>query len=472
MRPKRRLNKAGAATAAGAACLSTLMGFHRRGAVLYAEQVPVADIAARHGTPCFIYSRAALEAGYRAYTQALADRPGLVCYAVKANSNLAVLDVLARLGCGFDIVSGGELARVIAAGGDPGKVIFSGLGKTQAEIRQALQAGIYCFNVESAAELQRIASIAADLGTQAPVSLRVNPDVDAGTHPYISTGLKENKFGIPLAEAEALYGQAAQTASLCLMGVACHIGSQLTNIAPYLAALESVLGLLQNLAHDGIRLGIACGKSGEGDSARGHLDIGGGLGVAYGNEQPPSPADLLSALAPRLDECEAASGLRLILEPGRSIAGDAGIFVTRVEYLKRNGDKHFAVVDGAMNDLLRPALYQAWQDIVPVVLRESAQKLSHKKGPPPPTYDIVGPVCESADFLGKDRPLHIAPGDLLAVCTAGAYGFSMSSNYNSRPRAAEVMVDGGQMHLVRPREHTADLFAAETRLPHRHTAQQ
>ena len=459
------------------------MAFHRRRGLLYAEEVPVADIAAEFGTPCFIYSRAALEAGYRAYTQALADRPGLVCYAVKANSNLAVLDVLARLGCGFDIVSGGELARVIAAGGDPGKVIFSGLGKTQAEIRQALQAGIYCFNVESAAELQRIADIAADLSLQAAISLRVNPDVDPGTHPYISTGLKENKFGIPLAEAEALYRQAAQTPSLRLRGVACHIGSQLTSTAPYLAALESVLGLLQNLVHDGIRIGIAYGESGEsgeggeGDSARGHLDIGGGLGISYGNEQPPSPADLLAALTPHLDASEAAASLRLVLEPGRSIAGDAGIFVTQVEYLKRNGDKHFAVVDGAMNDLLRPALYQAWQDIVPVVLKEPlpepdkkqeqkpSQKLSHKKSPPPPTYDIVGPVCESADFLGKDRPLHIAVGDLLAVCAAGAYGFTMSSNYNSRPRVAEVMVDGGHTHLVRPRENIADLFATETRLP-------
>ena len=415
--------------------------FNYRQGALYAEEVPVAGIAARFGTPCFIYSRATLERHYRVYEKALEGRPAMVCYAVKANSNLAVLNVLARLGSGFDIVSGGELTRVTAAGGDPAKVIFSGLGKTEAEIRQGIQAGIHCFNVESEAELERIHRIAETMNRQAPVSIRVNPDVDAGTHPYISTGLKENKFGIAMSQAVEVYRRAAAMKGVRLEGMACHIGSQLTSVAPYLAAVDSLVQLLKILAEDGIRLQ--------------HLDMGGGLGVPYNDEQPPPPDELMTALTRRLAESHAASGLRLIVEPGRSIAGNAGIFVTAIEYLKRHGGKRFAIVDGAMNDLLRPALYGAWQNIIPV----------RERSAPPQVYDVVGPVCESADFLGKERELCIEAGDLLAVRTAGAYGFTMSSNYNTRPRAAEVMVDGEQAHLVRARETVDELMASESQLP-------
>ncbi|MGI9250707.1 MAG: diaminopimelate decarboxylase [Pseudohongiellaceae bacterium] len=406
---------------------------------LYAEDVSVADIAARFGTPCFVYSRATLERHYRVYEAAPAGLSCMVCYAVKANSNLAVLDVLARLGSGFDIVSGGELERVAAVGGDTGKVIFSGLGKTEAEIRQALAANIYCFNVESGDELERINRVAQEMGKQAPVSIRVNPDVDAGTHPYISTGLKENKFGIAMSEALAHYRHAAGLDGVRLVGIACHIGSQLTAVEPYLAAIDSLLTLVDTLADENIHLQ--------------HLDMGGGLGVTYKDEQPPLPSELIGAVAKQLGKRE----LRLIVEPGRSIAGNAGIFVTRVEYLKHNGPKNFAIVDGAMNDLLRPALYGVWQDIIPVLRRQSGDVAA--------IYDVVGPVCESADFLGKERALHIQPGDLLAVRTAGAYGFAMSSNYNTRPRAAEVMVDGDEMHLIRARETVSDLLAGEQCLP-------
>ncbi len=410
---------------------------------LFAERVPVAEIVATHGTPCYVYSRTALEQNLLAYERALADRPHLTCFAVKANSNLAVLDVLARKGAGFDIVSGGELARVLAAGGDPRKVIFSGLGKTAAEIHQALEAGILCFNVESEGELERINEVAGQTGQRAPVSLRVNPDVDAGTHPYISTGMKENKFGIDIGRAREVYRQAAALPHLDVIGVDCHIGSQLTTVDPFLDALDRVLLLVDDLAADGITLH--------------HLDIGGGLGVTYDDETPPDPATLIHAMEERLGERD----LTLILEPGRSIAANAGIFVTRVEYIKHTDQKHFAVVDGAMNDLLRPALYSAWQAIVPVSDHEidgAARETCF--------YDVVGPVCESADFLGKHRQLSLAPGDLLAVRSAGAYGFVMASNYNTRNRPPELMVDGDAVHVVRRRETIEQQLAPEALLPH------
>ncbi len=412
--------------------------FEYRGGELHAEEVPLAEIARRHGTPVYVYSRATLTRHFHAFDQALAGHEHLVCYAVKANSSLAVLQVLARLGAGFDIVSGGELARVLKAGGDPRKVVFSGVGKSTAEMRQALVAGIGCFNVESEAELQRLAGIAAGLKQRAPVALRVNPDVDPKTHPYISTGLKASKFGVEIAEAERLYALARTLPGIEIVGVACHIGSQLQELAPFLAALERVLALADRLAAQGIALR--------------HLDLGGGLGVPYDKEQPPSPAELASAVRERL----AGRKLKVLLEPGRAIAGNAGVLVTRVEYLKGGSEKNFAVVDAAMNDLLRPALYQGWHAILPVSERGAA---------PERTYDVVGPVCESGDWLGRDRALAIAPGDLLAIRTAGAYGFTMSSNYNSRPRAAEVMVDGRDVHLVRARETLEDLLRGETLLP-------
>lgn len=408
---------------------------------LFAERAPVADIAATHGTPCYIYSRTALEQNLLAYETALAGRPHLTCYAVKANSNLAVLDVLARKGAGFDIVSGGELARVLAAGGDPAKVIFSGLGKTAPEIRQALEAGILCFNVESEGELQRINEVAGQMDRRAPVSLRVNPDVDAGTHPYISTGMKENKFGIDIGRARAVYRQAAELPHLDVIGVDCHIGSQLTTVEPFLDALDRVLLLVDELAEDGITLR--------------HLDIGGGLGVTYEDETPPEPETLIHAVDDRLADRD----LTLILEPGRSIAANAGIFVTRVEYIKHTDHKHFAVVDGAMNDLLRPALYSAWQAIVPVNTGDDGVARETR------FYDVVGPVCESADFLGKHRQLSLAPGDLLAVRSTGAYGFVMASNYNTRNRPPELMVDGDAVHVVRQRETIEQQLAPEALLP-------
>lgn len=412
--------------------------FNNRDGVLHAEDVPLTEIAERFGTPCYVYSRATLERHWRAFDRAFRDHPHLICFAVKANSNLAVLNVLARLGSGFDIVSVGELERVLAAGGDPAKVIFSGVGKREDEIRRALQVGIRCFNIESESELIRVDRIAGELALEAPVSLRVNPDVDAQTHPYIATGLKESKFGIDIHEAEAVYALAATLPNLKVIGIDCHIGSQLTDLAPFIDALGRVLDLAERLNTSGIAIA--------------HLDLGGGLGIRYRDERPPEPAAYAAAMSHQL----ANRPYEIILEPGRAIAGNAGILLTRVEYLKHNHHRHFAIVDAAMNDLLRPALYQAEQEIVTVVRDSDAD---------PRRYDLVGPVCESGDFLGKDRTLALNEGDLVAVCGSGAYGFTMSSNYNSRPRVAEVMVDGDQAYLVRERETIADLFAGEHRLP-------
>ena len=408
--------------------------FEYRDGRLHAEDVPVADIAATVGTPCYIYSRATIERHWRAFDQAFGQHPHLVCYAVKANSNLAVLNVLARLGSGFDIVSGGELERVLAAGGDPGKIVFSGVGKRRDELERALEMDIRCFNVESEAELALLERVAAERGQRAPVSLRINPDVDADTHPYISTGLKQNKFGIEVERALAVYARAAASPHLEVVGVDCHIGSQLTRVAPFVDALERVLALVGRLEAQGIAIR--------------HLDLGGGLGIRYRDEEPPLPAEHAAALLERLRD----RPHEILIEPGRAIVGNAGILVTRVELLKQGEDKSFAVVDAAMNDLLRPALYSAWQAIIPVEPRAVGE---------PHRYDVVGPICETGDFLGKDRELNIEPGDLLAVRSAGAYGFAMSSNYNSRPRAAEVMVDGGRFQVVRRRETVAELYAGE-----------
>ncbi|WP_192035850.1 diaminopimelate decarboxylase [Halomonas sp. YLGW01] len=415
--------------------------FDYRNGVMHAEDVPLATVAERFGTPCYVYSRATLERHFRAYAEALGSHPHLICYAVKANSNLAVLNVLARLGAGFDIVSRGELERVIAAGGDPAKVVFSGVAKQEDEMARALELGIKCFNVESLPELERLNAVAGRLGKVAPVSLRVNPDVDAGTHPYISTGLKDNKFGIPVDEALAAYERAAALPHLEVVGVDCHIGSQLTELAPFLDALDRLLVLLGRLEERGIRVE--------------HLDLGGGLGVPYQGERPPEPFAYASALLERLAS-HGGRSLTLLFEPGRSIAANAGVMLTRVEFLKPGETKNFAIVDAAMNDLIRPALYQAWQAILPVDTRQARESA---------TYDVVGPVCETGDFLGKERELAIAPGDLLAVRSAGAYGFVMASNYNSRPRPAEVMVDGEAMHLVRRREHIEELWTGEALLP-------
>lgn len=404
---------------------------------LLAEQVAVAAIAERFGTPCYVYSRATLERHFHAFDSALSGLPHLVCYAVKANSNLAVLGLLAKLGAGFDIVSGGELARVIKAGGDPAKVVFSGVAKSEAEINQALDAGILCFNAESRPELERIAAIAAGRGLRAPISLRVNPDVDAATHPYISTGLKENKFGVPLDEALQIYRWAATQPSLQVVGVDCHIGSQITKLTPFIDAAKRVLALVDQLASEGINLH--------------HIDVGGGLGVRYRDEQTVEPAEYARALR----ELMVGREQTLMMEPGRAIAANAGIFVTKVEFIKGNGDKQFAIVDGAMNDLIRPSLYGAWMAIEAVTPSDA----------PSASYDVVGPVCETGDFLGKERDLAIRSGDLLAVRSAGAYGFTMSSNYNSRPRVAEVMVDGDQCHLIRARESVESLWAGESLLP-------
>jgi diaminopimelate decarboxylase len=409
--------------------------FEYRNGRLCAEDVPVADIAATVGTPCYIYSRATIERHWRAFDRAFGDHPHLVCYAVKANSNLAVLNLLARLGSGFDIVSVGELERVLAAGGDPGKVVFSGVGKRRDELERALQLNIRCFNVESEAELALLEQVAAERGQPAPVSLRINPDVDANTHPYISTGLKQNKFGVDPERALAIYAKAAASPHLRVVGMDCHIGSQLTQVTPFVDALERVLALAARLEAQGIPLH--------------HLDLGGGLGIRYRDEQPPLPADHAAALMEHLR----GKPYEILIEPGRAIIGNAGILVTRVQLLKHGDDKSFAVVDAAMNDLLRPALYSAWQEIIPVEPRIQGESRC---------YDVVGPICETADFLGKDRELNIEPGDLLAVRSAGAYGFAMSSNYNSRPRVAEVMVDGDRFQVVRWRELIADLYAGET----------
>jgi diaminopimelate decarboxylase len=412
--------------------------FNYRDGRLHGEAVELSHVAEEFGTPCYVYSRATIERHFNAFDAAFAGQDHLVCYAVKANSNIAVLNVLARLGAGFDIVSGGELERVVAAGGDPAKVVFSGVGKRSDEIRRALQLGIHCFNVESEPELERLNRIAGEMQVRAPVSLRVNPDVDAKTHPYISTGLKENKFGIEIARAPEVYQRAAEMPYLEVVGVDCHIGSQITEVSPFVEALERVLALVDRLCERGIALR--------------HLDLGGGLGITYRNETPPLPGDYAAPLLDRL----AGRDLKILIEPGRAIIGNAGVLLTRVEYLKHTDHKDFAVVDAAMNDLMRPALYKSWMDIVPVVRRD---------GVAPRLYDVVGPVCETGDFLGKERELALAQGDLLAVRSAGAYGFSMSSNYNSRPRAAEVMVDGDKIHLVREREHVTDLYALERLLP-------
>jgi len=410
---------------------------------LCAENVRLAEVAKQVGTPCYVYSRAFIEDRFRAFDAALAGRDHLICYAVKANSNLAVLNLLARLGSGFDIVSGGELERVLAAGGDPAKIVFSGVGKTREEMRRALTAGIHCFNVESEAELEILDAVAAELGRQAPVALRVNPDVDPATHPYIATGLKHNKFGIDIARAEAAYQRARSLSNLRVVGVGCHIGSQLTDMAPFLEALDRVIALAGTLMDKGIALQ--------------HLDLGGGLGIRYNEEQPPDPGDYLRAILERLQRADTRFGkIRLIFEPGRAIIGNAGLLLTRVLFLKLGDDRNFAVVDAAMNDLMRPSLYDAWHDITPVAV-DAPRTLR--------TYDVVGPVCESGDFLGRDRQLGIEAGDLLAVVSAGAYGFSMSSNYNSRPRVAEIMVDGDRVHVVRRRETVAELFAPESLLP-------
>ena len=404
---------------------------------LHAEDVALTAIAARFGTPCYVYSRAALEARYRQYADAFAGTPHLVCYAMKANSNLAVLDVFARLGCGFDIVSGGELARVLAAGGDPAKVVFSGVGKTESEMEAALAARILCFNVESAAELEVLNAVAGRLGATAPVSFRVNPDVDPRTHPYIATGLKESKFGVAFDDAPALYRHAATLPHVAVRGIDCHIGSQITDLPAYAEATARMLELVDGLEADGIRLD--------------HVDLGGGIGIRYRDEVTIDPRDYARVVRGQFRD----RPHKLLFEPGRFLVGDAGVLLTRVLYLKPGDGHHFAIVDAAMNDLIRPALYDAWHAVDAVRPRAGAAR----------HWQIVGPICESGDFLARDRELVLAPGDLLAVRGAGAYGFAMSSNYNSRPRACEVMVDGARAHLIRPREMLADLFAHETRLP-------
>ena len=411
--------------------------FHYRDGALFAEGVALSAIAERFGTPTYVYSRAHIEARYRSYTDALEGTSHLVCFAVKANSNLGVLNVLARLGAGFDIVSGGELERVLAAGGRADRVVFSGVGKTRQDMRRALEVGVHCFNVESADELERLQDVAAELDVRAPVSLRVNPDVDAGTHPYISTGLKENKFGIAIDDAETLYLRAAQLPNLELVGVDCHIGSQLTTLDPFTDALDRLLVLVDRLADCGIHLR--------------HLDLGGGVGVRYSDEQPPLITDYVKAVRERIGDRD----LALVFEPGRYIVANAGVLLTRVEYLKHTEHKDFAIVDAAMNDLIRPALYQAWMGVKPVQPRGGEGR----------SYDVVGPICETGDFLAKSRTLDLAEGDLLAVESAGAYGFVMSSNYNTRGRCAEVLVDADQAHEVRRRETVAELYAGESLLP-------
>jgi diaminopimelate decarboxylase len=412
--------------------------FNYRDGQLFAEDVALTDIAKTHGSPCYVYSRATLERHWRAFDDALSGLSHLVCFAVKANSNLGVLNVLARLGSGFDIVSVGELERVIAAGGDPKKVVFSGVGKQAHEMRRALEVDIHCFNVESIPELDRLNAVAGEMGKTARISLRVNPDVDAKTHPYISTGLKQNKFGIEISEALSIYQKAATLPNLEIVGVDCHIGSQLTELSPFLDALDRVLALVDKLAEQGIQLK--------------HLDLGGGLGVRYNEETPPEPSAYVTALVEKLKD----KPYEIILEPGRAIAANAGVLLTTVEFLKPGEAKNFAVIDAAMNDLIRPSLYQAWQKIIPVDENQTGDA---------GLYDLVGPICETGDFLGKDRQLTLQEGALLAVRSSGAYGFTMASNYNTRPRVAEVMVDGADVHVVRQRETIAELFAHESILP-------
>ena len=405
---------------------------------LFAEGSRLSDLAGRFGTPLYVYSRSAIEAAWRAFDDALAGMPHQVCYAVKANSNLAVLDALARLGSGFDIVSGGELERVLAAGGDPARVIFSGVGKSREEMAMGLDAGIRSFNVESVAELERLARVADAAGRVAPVALRVNPDVDPQTHPHIATGLQTSKFGIPVAAAREVYASGARMPSLRMAGIGCHIGSQITSLGPFRDALARVVALMDELAEDGIEIT--------------DVDVGGGLGIRYRDEAPPSPAEygevVRSALGGR--------PVTVHVEPGRAVVGNAGVLLARVEYIKDNGDARFAIVDAAMNDFIRPALYDGWSRILPCERRSAGS---------PAVYTVAGPVCESGDFLGRDRELAVAEGDLVAILSAGAYGFVMSSNYNSRPRAAEVMVDGARVHLVRRRERADELYALESRLP-------
>ena len=413
-----------------------MIPFAYRERELHAEGVALSRIAEAFGTPCYVYSRGALHAAYRAFDTAFGNRDHLVCYAVKASSNLAILNLFARLGSGFDIVSGGELSRIIAAGGNPGKVVFSGVGKSATEMRMALDAGILCFNVESASELERLEHVARDAGRVAPISIRVNPDVDARTHPYIATGLKESKFGVPYAEAFHLYREAKGLAHLAVRGIDCHIGSQLTELAPINAALERIVDLVDRLERAGIALT--------------HIDCGGGLGIRYRDETPP----LIDDYARVVLKVMGNRPHRLLFEPGRLLVGNAGMLLARVEYLKRGEAGNFAIVDAAMNDLMRPALYDAWHEILPVTQREGRA-----------VYEVVGPVCESGDFIGHQRTLCIAEGDLLAIISAGAYGMSMASNYNTRPRAAEVMVDGEAMHLIGERETVAALMAREHRLP-------
>jgi diaminopimelate decarboxylase len=410
------------------------------GGVLHAEGVSAVTLAEQFGTPLFVYSRAALTEAYQAYAQACAGRRASVHVAVKANGNLAVLNVFARLGAGFDIVSGGELARVLAAGGQAKDIVFSGVGKSAAEMRQALEAGVKCFNVESIPELDRLNAVAGELGKKAPISLRVNPDVDPKTHPYISTGLKANKFGVAFDEARATYRAAAALEHLEVVGIDCHIGSQITEIAPYLDALDKLLDLVTQIEADGVRIH--------------HIDVGGGLGITYSNETPPDTGLFVRTLLDRID-ARGHGHREVFFEPGRSVTGNAGILLTQVEFLKPGAEKNFAIVDAAMNDLARPAMYQAYHAIDPVVPRDDA----------PHVYDVVGPVCESGDWLGRERSLAIEPGDLLAIRSAGAYSFAMSSNYNTRPRAAEVIVDGDKVHVARARETVLELFAGESILP-------
>ncbi len=405
---------------------------------LWAENVKLTQLADQFGTPLYVYSRATLERHWKAFDSAVSGHPHLVCYAVKANSNIGVLNVLARLGSGFDIVSGGELERVIAAGGDAAKVVFSGVGKTEAEMKRALELKIKCFNVESEPELLRLNKVAGEMGVKAPISLRINPDVDAKTHPYISTGLRDNKFGIAFDRAPEVYKFAASLENLEVHGIDCHIGSQLTSIEPFIDATDRLLALIDNLDTQGIKIK--------------HLDVGGGLGVVYNDELPPQPSDYAKALLARLENHK---HLELVFEPGRAIAANAGVLLTKIEFLKPTEHKNFAIVDAAMNDLMRPALYQAWQAIIPVVPRQGEEVV----------YDLVGPICETGDFIGKARGLVVEEGDLLAVRSAGAYGFAMSSNYNTRARAAEVMVDGDKVHVVRQREELSSLWALENVLP-------
>lgn len=410
------------------------------GDALWIEGVRLTDIAAAVETPCYVYSRAALEQHWLAFDAAFGDYPHQICYAVKANGSLAILDLLGRLGSGFDIVSGGELERVLRVGGAPSQIIFSGVGKSKAEIRRALQVGIKCLNLESDAELYRVNDVAEQSGLKAPIAIRINPDIDAKTHPYIATGLRDNKFGIAVEAAVETYRAACAMDNVEVLGVACHIGSQLIELSPFLNALERTIDFVFELQNEGIELT--------------HLDLGGGLGIRYGDESPPSPREYIVALLEILHRRGCA--LPVSIEPGRSIVGNAGVLLTRVEYLKENAWRNFAVIDAAMNDLIRPALYQAWHDVLPV---------NRADGKNAKVYDIVGPVCESGDFLAKDRRLATAEGEVLAIGSAGAYGFVLSSNYNARPRAAEVMVDGDEFHLVRPRETFEQMLGDESRFP-------